>query len=402
MAVESQPLWLGDRSEGVTTDFDGRLRRCHVLGRLSATDARTGPTLLWVRLDPPLILQGDEFEEVVIQGRHVGHDLDLLGDESISVYVCEILSTEGVAEGRVHPGALRILVWADVARDPAFLPETREEGFDRIFELLRRYADREGDGNVPQEHVEDGVGLGTWVQNMKRSQARGELRADWADRLADLPGWAWGVDADRAWADAWKVHGLTWLMPLEGAETVGLDPRLRLATTLGAEPPIEDPARRPMLWVYAYPPLRLDTAEPGMLILTAASPEADLRGFEEGAIDVEASHIRSWRGRQDGTREPEEVLRLGRAIIARDPALLPAMSDEDWRAGLAALRVYRDETGHCWVPFDFVQKGDHASVVPLGGWALRVRSEHRHGTLPAERSAELELVPGWEWEWLRR
>jgi hypothetical protein len=406
MAPAAPVLWLGDRSESTTTDFDGRLRRCHVLGRLTpeisrsqrTTDRPMASTLLWVRLDPPLVLDGDRFEEVVLKARHVGYDIDRLGDDSISVYVFEIRSKEGFDRGRVLPDALNLLVWADIARDPAYLPETQEEGFDRTLEVLRTYAERAADSNVPQEHREGGIWLGNWVHNTKRAQARGELRADWAQRLAALPGWRWGVDADRDWALAWNAYGTMWLMRHEGVEGTGLDGRLRIGEPIGKSP-IEAAEQRPTAWVYVYPPLRLDSDEPGMLVLAVSEAVVDLRGFDRGTVIVEASHVRSWQRMPDGTRRPDEVWNLGRAVVAPDPALLPAMSEEEWRGGLTALRTYRDAIGHCWVPYDYVPNGDHATVIHLGGWALRVRSEHRQGILLEERANELESVAGWRWSW---
>jgi hypothetical protein len=406
MTAQAQTLWLGERSEYRITDFDGRLRRCHVLGRLApeaadsgdATDRATSTTLLWVRLDPPLDLEYDRLEEVVLQARHVGYDVDRLGDDSISVYVFEIRSREGFNRGRFVAGALHLRAWADVAREPTFLPETQEAGFDRTFELLRHYAKREGGANVPPDHLEGGVSLGHWVANMKRSQARGELRADWTQRLAALPDWRWGVDADRAWASAWKVLPIMWLLPPGEPASTELDRRLRMCNAIGAAPPIDDPRGGSSLWAYVYPPLRIESDEPGMVVITAKDPDADLRAFDaDTVIPVEVSHIRSWTRQADRSRQPDEIVDLGTAAVAHDPASLPPMSEAEWQAGMAAMRIYREEIGHCWVPFDYVPKGDHDSDVHLGGWALRVRSEQRRGTLPPQRARTLESIPGWQW-----
>lgn len=403
MADEEPDFWLGERSEYEITDFDGRLRRCYVLGRLtpepSAPDRtadRSTTTLLWVRLDPPLALHGDAFEEVILQARHVGNDVARLGHNSISVYVWGIRSKEGFERGHTKPSSLDLLAWADVARTPASLPPTQEDNFDRTFEALRRYADREGESNVPPEHREGEVLLGNWVRNIKRSQGRGELRADWADRLSALPGWRWGVDADGDWSLG-ASPGSMWLMAPEREETIGLDRRLRFADPVGYKPPIETPDGRPRLWVYVYPPPRLEGDEPGMLLITASQPIVNLRQLASGPVIVDVAHIRTWRRVADGMRRPDALLELGRAVVSRDPALLPPMSEDEWEGGLAALRVYRKQIGHCWVPFEYVPKGDHASVVHLGGWALRVRREHRRGTLLPERARQIEAVPSWQW-----
>lgn len=72
-------IWLGERSEYVTTDFDGRVRRGTVLGTLrpvkETPDGPPGPTYVRLRLDPPLPWEGAEHDEVVIDAyaRREGH-----------------------------------------------------------------------------------------------------------------------------------------------------------------------------------------------------------------------------------------------------------------------------------------------------------------------------------------
>ena len=122
---------------------------------------------------------------------------------------------------------------------------------------------------------------------------------------------------------------------------LGLDRRARYCDPIGGRPPIEGADGRPSIWVYVFPPLQLDSDEPGMLLIRAVEPGVDLREFADGAVTVEVAHIRSWRRLADGTRRPDEVSNLGSAVVARDPALLPAMSEAEWHAGLAGLRTYR-------------------------------------------------------------
>jgi hypothetical protein len=399
--VDVEPdFWLGDRSESEITDFDGRLRRCFVLGRLAvARDTppeRPLPTQLWVRLDPPLELFDAIYEEVVLQARHVGRDVADLGDQSISVYVSEILSGEAFERGEVQPGALHLLTWADVARDPAFLPETQEEGFDRVFDGLRRHAEREGDANLEPAALVEGSPLGNWVHNIKRSQAEGRLRQDWVRRLESLPGWRWGVDAIRDW-EALPTDRVMWLQAPAGGSTMGLDGRLRFCDVIGDRPPVNFDDGRPAVWVYIYPVTNLPADDPGMLVLAARDGDVDVRGITAGPMDVDVAHVRTWRRVEDGTRRPGALQWLGGATIARDPALLPPMTDDEWRRGLAAVREYRRRIGHCWVPFDHVPPEQTDPVLHLGGWVLRIRSEHRHGILPEERARELESVPDWTW-----
>jgi hypothetical protein len=185
-------LWIGERSEYETTDFDGQVRRGVILGRLEpGKDRSTGQTYLWIRLEPPLSLNAMEYEEVVIAERHAGDSLLDLGRSSISVYVFEVGTRDEVERGEFESTRSGLLAWADVALDPADLPESQEQRWDRLFERLESFARREGPVRVPPDHEEDGLSLGVWVQNQKRSQLSGRLRPEWVARLEGVPGWEW-------------------------------------------------------------------------------------------------------------------------------------------------------------------------------------------------------------------
>lgn len=183
-------------------------------------------------------------------------------------------------------------------------------------------------------------------------------------------------------------------MPVTGVDTIGLDPRLRYCDRVRGGGPVEHADGRPGQWVEIYPPLGLDTDERVMLLTV---PVVELSAASPGPITIELSQILSWQPPVGEARQADRTRHLGPAGVAADPALLPPMTGEEWDAGLAALRRYRDEIGHCWVPFDCVPMGDHTSVTHLGGWALRVRNEHRLGLLGHERTRQVESVPGWQW-----
>jgi hypothetical protein len=66
------------------------------------------------------------------------------------------------------------------------------EQWERNFGLLEQYKEREGHGNVPQVHEEDGVKLGIWLNNLRqvRKGKPGILGADRIERL-DKMGIRW-------------------------------------------------------------------------------------------------------------------------------------------------------------------------------------------------------------------
>ena len=199
--MDGADYWLGERGEYVVTDFDGRLRACHVLGRVERppTDREPfGRRYLLLRVDPPLRtappmppLPGGEAEQVVVCERHNGENLDELNAGSLSVLVFTVGNPEAVLEGDLDWAGLSMVIWGDIARSPAQLPPSQEESFERGLVALKTFADREGHVDVPDDHREDGHWLANWIHNMRYVQAHGDLRSEWVEMLEAVPGWTW-------------------------------------------------------------------------------------------------------------------------------------------------------------------------------------------------------------------
>jgi hypothetical protein len=70
------------------------------------------------------------------------------------------------------------------------------------YEMVKRFAEREGHSRVPQSHKEDGVALGAWVtvQRGIRNTMSRERRA----LFEHLPGWSWEPHEDR-WHRTYKL-----------------------------------------------------------------------------------------------------------------------------------------------------------------------------------------------------
>ena len=64
--------------------------------------------------------------------------------------------------------------------------------WDRTFDLLVQYEEREGHCDVPQRHVEDGSNLGMWLSNQRKAFRKGDLDKERRQRLGDL-GVAWAL-----------------------------------------------------------------------------------------------------------------------------------------------------------------------------------------------------------------
>ena len=55
-----------------------------------------------------------------------------------------------------------------------------------MFALLVKYKERKGDCNVPWGHQEDGIKLGSWLQNQRQKKKNGRLSADREGKLCTL------------------------------------------------------------------------------------------------------------------------------------------------------------------------------------------------------------------------
>lgn len=163
---------LGDRSEGVITDFDGRVRVCETIDLPNPPADRA----VAVSIDPPL--PGDPpLGEAFLVPRH-HPQFHLTPGASISVHVIDFSGST--------------VYWADVALTEEDLPKSQEERFDQALARLRPALEANPPNSIAElRSTADSVGLGVWVENMQSEQQRGRLRADWVSRLQELPGWGW-------------------------------------------------------------------------------------------------------------------------------------------------------------------------------------------------------------------
>ncbi len=64
--------------------------------------------------------------------------------------------------------------------------------FDRNIGALEEYASEHGGAHMPQRYKTlDGINLGTWCNAQRNKYRKGELAAEYAERLEALPGWHW-------------------------------------------------------------------------------------------------------------------------------------------------------------------------------------------------------------------
>jgi superfamily II DNA or RNA helicase len=71
------------------------------------------------------------------------------------------------------------------------------DAWEQGFTSLVRFTAREGHSRVPQQHIEDGRRLGSWVANQRTAHANHTLDTARVQRLETVPGWTWDHIADR-------------------------------------------------------------------------------------------------------------------------------------------------------------------------------------------------------------
>ena len=76
--------------------------------------------------------------------------------------------------------------------------------WEKRFEQLKRFVDREGHARVPKKDIdESGFGLGSWVNAQRGLRRKGKLSIDRQQALESLQGWVWGAKA-AAWEEAYE------------------------------------------------------------------------------------------------------------------------------------------------------------------------------------------------------
>jgi len=60
------------------------------------------------------------------------------------------------------------------------------EQWERRYQLLRKFNEREGHCNVPKRHVEDGIKLGNWLNNQRQSNKKGCMDTKRVTQLNEL------------------------------------------------------------------------------------------------------------------------------------------------------------------------------------------------------------------------
>jgi hypothetical protein len=266
------------------------------------------------------------------------------------------------------------------------------------FGLLEQFVAREGHAKVPAKHVEDGVKLGIWVNNQKRSFRRGKLSKERAECLAALPGWEWNPTATQ-----WEFHFGLLEQFVEREGHAKLPQRhVEAGVNLGkwgahqrryfgsGELSKKRAGRLASLPGWEWDPLPSKWESSFRLLEIFVSREGDAK--VPGSHVEDGVKLGAWVGTQrryfgSGKLSKERAERL---------AALPGWEwdplTSKWESSFRLLEIFVSREGDAKVPQKHVEDG-----VKLGTWVATQRRAYIKGDLSEERQKRLETLPGWEW-----
>jgi hypothetical protein len=269
-----------------------------------------------------------------------------------------------------------------------FVWDTLEAAWEEGFSYLKAYKKREGHCRVPDNHKENGFGLGGWVRRQRQSKTLPEARRQQLDEL----GFVWDA-FETDWAE-----GLRYLTIYKEREGHCRLPRTHKENGFRLGEWVHNrrqkkqtlsEVRRQQLdeLGFDWDPLETEWAE-GLRYLTIykereghcrVHPKHRENGFRLG----EWVRVRRRRRKAD-TISASRRQQLDELGFDWDPL------ETDWAEGLRHLTIYKDREGHCRVPRRHKENGFR-----LGQW---VDVQRRNAdTISASRRQQLDEL-GFDWD----
>jgi superfamily II DNA or RNA helicase len=279
---------------------------------------------------------------------------------------------------------------------PGWTWDARDFRWNEGFSRLSAFAAEHGHSWPGASHVtDDGYALGAWAANQRKLHAQRRLSTRRIAQLEGLPGWRWAQpDWEERFARARAFVEARGRLPARGdAHASGLYRWLATQRERHRRGNLSDDQRSRLETLDGWRwDMRPDPIQRGIALLRRfAEREGHLRiptgHLERGLrLDRFASSLRKRNRRGELSDE-------ARALAESIPGWTwVARREARWERAFRALVAFHERRGHLRIPRRHVEDG-----VRLDSWASGQRAAHARGTLPAERRARLEALPGWSW-----
>lgn len=277
---------------------------------------------------------------------------------------------------------------------PAWSWDVNSARWEEGFHYLKEFSDREGNANIPSMYkAADGYRVGLWVSNQRKNIS--DISPERKARLEALPSWSWNAFSDK-WDEGFRY--LEEFIAREGHAKIPQDYKMENGYRLGS-------------WVYNQRALKakmpaIRKAQLDSLPCWTWDPFFDkweigfryLKEFvdQEGHANVPGTYkmkdgygLGSWVGNQ--RRKKDNLSAECKARLEAVPGWTWDTLSDKWEVGFRYLKEFADREGNAKVSFYYKA----ADGYPIGRWVSTQRG--LEGSIPSERKARLESLPGWSW-----
>lgn len=287
--------------------------------------------------------------------------------------------------------------------------DPKDDNFERVFEVLRQFVNREGTARVVSSHFEflDGkkINLGSWCTTRRGDYYRGWLTREKILRFEALPDWSWNPieDSWETWFQKLVEFGRKnghHLVPKgtksnRSGQNESLGSWVNTQRTRYKKGKLENTRRDRLEALQGWSWSPFDNAWDSMLskVLEIAHQLGSIDKFREQ--DSESQLIKGWINAQrhkykDGALSDDRANQL--QSVPGWSWEIRNVHVQAWETSIKYLRDY--VAIHSQIP----SRSRSIENFKLGEWVKERRVEYNSGQLSADRILELESIPGWTWD----